>query len=127
MENTVNILIISVLTKYCATFFSDYFALFQHFILLRNISNIRIPRSGIFIGVEWLIIPDNKYNIEIINKKTNKKFKREYYLPELAATKDTLFNALEYVRGTWVNSRMHNYVFGSHLLTDPAISIILTN
>lgn len=61
---------------------------------------IRIPKEGIFIGVEWLIIPENHYISEVTyqNRKTHKM---EQYGPKLGAHYNLTSSTWRYWAGKW--------------------------
>jgi hypothetical protein len=92
--------------------------------------SIKIPESGIFIGIEWLILPENKFRIDYTNLDSKKKFWRTHYGPHLGATIDSVNFTWNYLKGKWSEPREGRYLRNNALVKrhfNPAISIKLTN
>ena len=56
--------------------------------------NITIPKEGIFIGFENLIIEENKYEYNYTNEGSNKKICMSFYLPQVITANATLSKSL---------------------------------
>lgn len=92
--------------------------------------SIKIPESGIFIGIEWLILPENKFRIDYTNIDSKKKFWRTHYGPDLGATIDSVNYTWKYLKGNWSEPGFSKYRFKNALVKEyfnPAISVKLTN
>lgn len=92
--------------------------------------SLQMPKSGIFIGVEWLIIPENRYKISYLNVGPNKKSWRTHYGPHLAATIDSINQSWQYYKGVWEAPRIGRYLKDNSIVKryfNPAISIVLTD
>ena len=97
-----------------------------------DISNfkLKIPKEGIFIGFEWIIIESNKFNIKRNNKNLypqNNDFRFEPCPSLNTAYKDFVF---EYRSGKW-HKRSRNinpgFDFTHNKTIEPAINLTLTN
>jgi len=63
--------------------------------------NIIFPQSGLFVGAEWLIIPENRYKVSFNYPDEKKKVIRTLYAPNLAATIDSVGFMYMYNKGVW--------------------------
>lgn len=63
--------------------------------------NILFPKQGILIGVEWLIIPENRYTVTFTKENSTTKEKRVMYSPDLCATFDKAGYQYQYRKGVW--------------------------
>lgn len=92
--------------------------------------NLSFPEKGIVIGLEWMIIAENRWDFEY--KDTTKKLiKMEDYAPSLVVNYSEKENAFRYSGGKWYRNKIfptnsndkpwHNKVM------EPAINLILTN
>jgi len=93
---------------------------------------LKIPKNGLLIGVEWLVIPENRYKVDYHeDNSSEKKSTKFYYGPELAATLATDGSAWEYDKGIWLKSNKHGVLMKESKVEmyyfNPAISVVLTN
>lgn len=93
--------------------------------------NIRFPEKGIVIGLEWMIIQENRSDFEYKDSKTKKLVKQEDYAPSLVVNYAEKENAFTYSKGKWTRSKIFITAqndrpwFNKVML--PAINLILTN
>lgn len=91
---------------------------------------LTFPKTGILVGVEWLIIPQNKYKITYTNTDDKNKEVKIMYAPHLGATMEKKGYRYFYMKGLWrkpgVSPINAAYKY-SGLHYNPAISLILTN
>jgi len=91
---------------------------------------IIFPKSGIFIGIEWLIIPENRYKVSFTSKDKKRKKIVTMYCPNLAATYDSIGHMYICKSGFWwkpvKNPKIEGY-FWSELFSNPAVSLKLTD
>lgn len=67
---------------------------------------IRIPESGFFIAIEWLIIPDNKYRFKYVLEGSDNTISRISYEPAFGAEqKASNENSWKYHLGKWEHVR----------------------
>ncbi len=84
---------------------------------------IKIPESGVYIGLEWLFIPSNWYVNSYIDQLTNKEEVEDRFAPTFGGVynKNQNFRAMVYGMGQWTDfkvksrDRMKNFI--------PAISL----
>lgn len=90
---------------------------------------IQIPKGGVNVGIEWLIIPENKYSRK--TTYTNGEEKELFlYGPTLGANYTTIPNTYEYWAGIWMKYDIPRYKISKDedkLYFDAAISISVTN
>jgi hypothetical protein len=91
-------------------------------------NNIKFSKKGVVIGLEWLIIDENKYNYEYKESKIKKSFVT--YAPSLVINYEDLENSFRYSGGKWIRSKKYdskqNKPWDNKVLT-PAINLLLTN
>lgn len=92
--------------------------------------NIRFPEKGIVIGLEWLIIDENKFDFEYKDFKSNNTIKVTSYAPSFILNYFDEDNSFSYSGGKWsrrkrVDSK-NNKPWDNKLMT-PAINLILSN
>lgn len=91
--------------------------------------NIKFPEKGIVVGLEWMIIEENKYTFEY--KTTNKTVKEEYYAPSLVVNYSEVENSVNYMQGKWSRSKISHTDKNDkpwyNTVMMPAINLILTN
>ncbi|MCF6131455.1 carboxypeptidase-like regulatory domain-containing protein [Flavobacterium wongokense] len=93
--------------------------------------NLKFPEKGIVIGLEWMVIEENKYNFEY-KDKTKGLVKTAYYAPSLVINYSDSENSLMYSKGRWTRSRLilkitkEKNPWDNKVMT-PAINLILTN
>lgn len=93
--------------------------------------NLRFPENGIVIGLEWMIIEENRSDFEYREAKTEKMIKLENYSPSLVINYSEHENGFRYSGGTWYRSKI-NPASSKERPWDnkammPAINLILTN
>jgi hypothetical protein len=92
--------------------------------------NIIFPETGILIGVEWLIISENRYKVTQSYTDSKKKKERIFYAPNLGATIDKEGYMYQYNKGVWwkpiKNKKIPGYEW-SECYFNPAISLKLTD
>lgn len=90
---------------------------------------IQIPKGGIFVGFEYLIIPENKF-IETQGYTNGEKKQYTCYGPILGFNYTVVSNTYEYWAGKWMNYNTQSFKipqFKEKLTFDAAISITVTN
>jgi len=88
--------------------------------------NIRIPKSGVFIIFEWLLIPENYFEREVTNYTTKEKAIRQFYEPSMCAVpskKKDLILKYSYENKKWTNHFSHYHEENYRL----AIELLLSN
>ena len=91
--------------------------------------NLTIPKKGLFVGFEKLIIEKNKLEKTIIDSKTNTTQIQKTYFPFV------MYNFVEraflytFSGGKWNRQTKHNDADSSNkiMMYEPAINLILTN
>lgn len=89
---------------------------------------IKMPKEGIYIGFEWLMIDMNKFEFKSYqknDKKMNVRFEPSLELN--AVDKDFTYN---FVGGSWQKqTRMQTkgYVYTNNKTAEPAINLVLTD
>ncbi|MFY7811017.1 MAG: carboxypeptidase-like regulatory domain-containing protein, partial [Flavobacterium sp.] len=89
---------------------------------------INFPKTGIVIGIEWLIIEENKYQFTYFDPKKNTKISNDNYAPDLVINYSKTENSFHY-RGKWYKQKKFKTKVNDHednVLT-PAINLVLTN
>ncbi len=91
---------------------------------------IKMPNNGIIIGLEWLIIEENKYLYEYTYNKT--KQSTVNYAPSLVINYSEVENSFRYSGGRWIKSKINKIKIKETKPWDnkvmvPAINLILTN
>ena len=93
--------------------------------------NIRFPENGIVIGLEWMVIEENKYVFEYKAFGTKKTVKEEYYAPSLVVNYSEVENSINYMQGKWSRSKISHTDKKDkpwyNKVMMPAINLILTN
>ncbi|MFD0798041.1 carboxypeptidase-like regulatory domain-containing protein [Maribacter chungangensis] len=84
---------------------------------------IKIPREGIYIGLEWLFLPSNWYVNAYQHPLTNKPVSEDRFAPTFAAVyqKNQNFRTMVYGLGEWSDFAIKSPGNGESLV--PAISI----
>lgn len=89
--------------------------------------NIRVPKEGVFVGIEWLIIPENKFEF-ISYDELKKKIKKINYGPTLGANYSNVSNTWEYWAGKWEKFiQPVPTIIRKNKVYDAAISITLSD
>lgn len=91
---------------------------------------LTLPKSGILVGVEWLIISKNKYKVTFQGKGGKGKPVETMYGPSLGATYNEVGYKYFYRKGYWwkpvlISKNQTNKKHSSYV--NPAISLILTD
>ena len=94
--------------------------------------NLLFPEKGIVIGLEWMIIQENRADFEYKDPKTKKLVKQEDYAPSLVVNYSVKENAFTYSKGKWHRSKVFLTEKKSkepwyNKIMMPAINLILTN
>ena len=92
--------------------------------------NIEFPKSGLVIGLEWLIIEENKYFFTYKDTKTKQKVSLENYAPSLVINHSPDEISFTYSKGKWYKHKRHSSNFKkewNNKVNTPAINLILTN
>lgn len=84
---------------------------------------IKIPREGIYIGLEWLFLPSNWYMNAYDHPLTRKQISEDRFAPTFAAVyqKNQNFKTMVYGLGEWSDFAIKSAGNGENLI--PAISI----
>ncbi len=91
--------------------------------------NLKIPKTGVFVGFEKLIIEKNKLEKEVLDSNTKSKIIQKTYFPHI------LYNYVERVfiytfsGGKWIKQTKQevNNPSDKMMVYEPAINLILTN
>jgi len=92
--------------------------------------NLIFPGDGLLVCVEWLILPENRYNITFSDTDSKKKRVKIMYAPNLGATLDKDGYMFQYKKGVWykpVRSIRPPTYEGDDCYFNPAISLKLTD
>lgn len=93
--------------------------------------NLRFPEKGIVIGLEWMIIEENKYYFEYKDSKTKEKQSMLCYSPSLVINYSDKENAFRYSGGKWFRNKLFHKESNEkpwyNKVMTPAINLILTN
>lgn len=92
---------------------------------------LEFAETGLFVAIEWLIIPENRYTMEYHYQNNSRpKNTKIHYGPGVSATIDTEGNLWDYSQGRWKKrasmgelpklKRQDNFF-------NPAISVVLSN
>lgn len=87
--------------------------------------NIKIPKSGVYIGVEWLFVPYNWYPNTFKHSITNKKVVEDRFAPTFGAiyNRNQNYRAMVYGMGEWTDFKVKSKDNSQNLI--PAISLKL--
>ncbi|PKP19264.1 MAG: hypothetical protein CVU07_00210 [Bacteroidetes bacterium HGW-Bacteroidetes-23] len=92
--------------------------------------NIKFSEKGIVVGLEWLIIDENKYIFEYKIDKSKSKNERINYAPSLVINYSETEISFRYYGGKWIKNKIHKSndgkIWDNKVLT-PAINLTLTN
>lgn len=93
-------------------------------------NNIKFSEKGIVVGLEWLIIDENKYIFEYKIDKSKSKNERINYAPSLVINYSETEISFRYYGGKWIKNKIHKSndgkIWDNKVLT-PAINLTLTN
>lgn len=91
---------------------------------------LKMPEKGIVIGLEWLIIPENFYELKYKDNKTKMMVVLPNYAPSLVVNYFDERNSFQYTGGKWhwlhIVKTTSNRPWNNKVMT-PAINLILTN
>ena len=91
---------------------------------------IKFPKEGLLVGVEYLIIPENRYTITYtIKDKKDKKRRMTCYGPDLSACSRSECMYWKYESGEWFPFPLKTYrsTDREHRYDNPAVSVVLMN
>ncbi len=88
--------------------------------------NMKVPESGIYIGVEWLFVPYNWYTNTFKHQLTNKKVVEDRFAPTFGGiyNKNQNFKVMVYGMGEWTDFQVKSKDYSKNLV--PAISLKVT-
>ena len=93
--------------------------------------NIKFPENGIFVSVEFLIIEENRYDIEVSFKDSKKKQIMSSYQPSIGTVPSDTSSTWRYAIGEWkkiqtknTNKENENYF---NKFSELAMKLTLTN
>ena len=90
--------------------------------------NLNLPKSGIFIAYEWMIIDENKYIFEYTTKESSVKRSFITYAPDVVCNKVQDENSFEYRGAKWIQrEKFLKRDESKKIVTEPAINLTLTN
>jgi len=91
---------------------------------------LRLPKNGVLVGLEWLIIPENFYEFKYKDGKTKKMIVTPNYAPSLVINYNDEPNSFTYSSGKWRRAKKYKLnddrPWDNKIMT-PAINLILTN
>ena len=88
---------------------------------------IQIPKEGICVGYEWMIIEDNKYEYEYQDLDKSKHIYKTYS-PNVICNDVEVENTYHYSGGKWKKMSFYfNNKLQKKIVIEPAINLILTN
>lgn len=89
---------------------------------------INFPKTGIVIGMEWLIIEENKFQFTYFDPKKKTKISNDSYAPNLVINYSKTENSFHY-RGKWYKQKKHKtkVIDQNEIVITPAINLVLTN
>ena len=91
---------------------------------------LKMPKNGLVVGLEWLIIRENFYEFKYKDNKTKKMIVMPNYAPSLVVNFFDKRNSFRYSGGKWYWSHIvkttSDRPWNNNVMT-PAINLILTN
>lgn len=94
-----------------------------------SLHKLKIPKKGVVIGLEWLIIPENLYEFKYKDIDSKKILISPTYAPSLVINFNDEPYSFTYSGGKWRQAKKHktnNKPWDNKIMT-PAINLILTN
>jgi len=91
---------------------------------------LKIPKDGIVIGLEWLIIPENFCDHSYRDFKTKKMISLPNYEPSLVINYFEKEKSFRYTGGKWIKEKINKTNIDRlwyYKVMTPAINLILTN
>lgn len=91
--------------------------------------NLRMPKNGVFVGFEKLIIEKNKIEKTVTNLNTNQTQILKTYYPFVLYNYVERVSLFTFYGGKWNKQTRHNYDGPKDrmMIYEPAINLILTN
>lgn len=92
--------------------------------------NLKIPNTGVVVGLEWMIIDENKYEFSYVEGPMKKKIVELQYSPNVVVNYVDEEVGFNYSRGKWYQYRKvatEEKRAWSNKAFSPAIGLILTN
>lgn len=90
--------------------------------------SIQIPKVGFFVALEWLIIEENKYLIDILDPETNKILERKHttYQPSVVfqSEMDTS-STFRFAKGYWFRHQRKIHIEHGFRIGNPAMEVAL--
>ena len=85
--------------------------------------NIKVPKEGIYVGLEWLFVPYNWYTTTTIHPLTNKKIVEDRFAPTFGGVynKNQNYKAMIYGMGEWTDFTVKSKDKAKNFI--PAISL----
>jgi hypothetical protein len=91
---------------------------------------LKMPKNGLVVGLEWLIIPENFYEFKYKHAQTKKRIVMQNYAPSLVVNFFDKRNSFQYSGGKWywphIVKTTNDRPWDNNVMT-PAINLILTN
>jgi len=86
---------------------------------------IELPRSGIYIGLEWLFVPSNWYTKKEIHPLTNEEVIEDRFAPTFSGvyTKNQNYKVMIYGMGEWTDFKVRSRNNSQNFI--PAVSLKL--
>ena len=87
--------------------------------------NLKMPETGVYVGVEWLFVPFNWYRYSYKHPITKKKMVEDRFAPTFGAVynKNQNYKAMVYGMGQWTDFKVRSMDDTGNLI--PAISLKL--
>ncbi|WP_412476874.1 carboxypeptidase-like regulatory domain-containing protein [Flavobacterium sp. TBRC 19031] len=94
--------------------------------------HLRFPEKGIVIGLEWMIIEENRHDFVYKDTKSKKTVTMENYQPSLVVNYSQEAHSFNYSQGKWIRNKKfvienNNDKPWFNTVMLPAINLILTN
>ena len=91
--------------------------------------NIQIPKEGIIVAFESLLVDQNKYYQQVVSLKPKKKYKILNYSPHIMYFYNDTIEHYNFRSGIWIHftQEYHKKYDGVYKAPIPAINITLTN
>ena len=90
--------------------------------------NLLIPKNGIFIAFESMIIDSNKFELKYTESNSKKIKEQAVYAPNIVCNAVELENTFEYSGGKWIQRKksVSEDIYKNKVI-EPAINLTLTN
>ena len=85
--------------------------------------NIKIPKAGVYVGLEWLFVPYNWYTKTVVHPLTNKNMVEDRFAPTFGGmyNKNQNYKAMVYGMGEWTDFTVKSKDKSKNFI--PAISL----